>query len=199
MKETNGCLKSENKKLEKALNKAQNAARKDMNANKFVEPLPIFTCHICEQTSQTKSAMRLHLDEKHSELERHLDCKVCSGKSIPPKSFKCVVCWELLETYGDLKNHMGSKHEVSINAEKLDEPSEEEYTTRVLESMDIDEEVFEDLYIRDVEHRVGILKVRILTRKSFEASSKVIENKMEKNKVLKKIIDSYGFSAESYF
>ena len=69
----------------------------------------------------------------------------------------------------------------------------------MVESMDIDEEVFEDLYIRDVEHRVGILKVRILTRKSFEASSKVIENKMEKNKVLEKIIDSYGFSAESYF
>ena len=65
LKETNTCLKSENKILVKALDKAQKAARKDNNANVFAEPLPMYNCHICEETFQTKGALQIHLDSSN--------------------------------------------------------------------------------------------------------------------------------------
>ena len=73
---------------------------------------------------------------------------------------------------------MESSHAVGIDLEKLDGASGDAIE-RVIKSMDFENKHYENLKLDDIERRDDIIKVRILTKKSFEASSREFDRKMK--------------------
>ena len=75
---------------------------------------------------------------------------------------------------------MKALHDLPINADKLLDQNEEDSTARMIKSLLIDDEPFKELHLEDTENRQDIIKARILMRKCFEESSKVIQEKIKK-------------------
>ena len=105
-----------------------------------------------------------------------------TSSSIALNSFKCLICAETCETAGDLVEHVNSEHDVSIDAEKLTDPNEEDDFLRFLKSMNIEEQYLKErvkYYPKNCDHIYERIKIRIIAQIKFLSHSKAIERNME--------------------
>ena len=77
-----------------------------------------------------------------------------------------------------LKYHMESLHDLIVDLSKLEDENETDCTNRVIRSVAVEEELSGSLNMEDFGHRSEIIKVRDLTKKFIEESSRVIQRNM---------------------
>ena len=65
-----------------------------------------------------------------------------------------------------LKHHIKKLHDLIVDLSKLEDKNEADFTNRVIRSGAFEEELFGSLHLEDFDHRSGIMKDRVLTKKS---------------------------------
>ena len=104
--------------------------------------------------------------------------------SLVPQSFECLVCREKFNTASLLSEHADSEHELSIDAEKLTDPNEDDTFLKFLRSMNIDAEYLkqrEKYYPENSDHIHERIKIRIISQIKFASHSRAIEYNMQEN------------------
>ena len=91
---------------------------------------------------------------------------------------KCTVCWKPFEMAECVQYHTESLHDLIVDFSKLEDENEADFPNRVIRSVAVEEELFGSLHLEDFEQRSEIIKVRDLTKKFIEESSRVIQRNM---------------------
>ena len=108
--------------------------------------------------------------------------------SISSNLIQCVVCSETFYTAEELIEHAGTEHDLSINAEKLTDPNEDDAFLRFLRSMNIGEMYLKErvrYYPENSDHIFERIKIRIIAQMKFTSWSMAIERNMKENCIKK--------------
>ena len=60
--------------------------------------------------------------------------------SYPSTAFKCLVCARFLDDAEELKKHSEDDHKLSVDLQKLNDPNEDDSTSRFLRSLNVDDD-----------------------------------------------------------
>ena len=83
-----------------------------------------------------------------------------------------------IQTADKMESHMKLLHDLPVNLAKLLDEDEKDPTARMIKSLEIIVEPYKELHLQDIQCREDISKARILTKKCFEESSKVMQEQL---------------------
>ena len=104
--------------------------------------------------------------------------------SISSKPIQCLVCAEMFHTADELINHADDEHGLSIDAEKLTDPNEDDDFVKFLRSMNIDDEYLKErvrYYPENCDHIYERIKIRIIAQLKFNSWSMAIDRNLKEN------------------
>ena len=113
---------------------------------------------------------------------------VSTSSSRASNLIQCVVCSEMFYTAEELIKHAGTEHDLSMNAEKLTDPNEDDAFLRFLRSMNIGEMYLKErvrYYPENSDHIFERIKIRIIAQMKFTSWSIAIERNMKENCIKK--------------
>ena len=95
-----------------------------------------------------------------------------------------MICPDILNNPAELKEHAEEVHQLSIDLLKLEDPTEDDLTSRFLNSMNVDSEYLQKrrkCFPEHFDHIDGQIKIRLLTQMNFAFKSLAIEKDINEN------------------
>ena len=117
-------------------------------------------------------------------------------------SIKCLVCGELCSDSTVLKTHSETNHELLIDFDKLTDPSEEDSTSRFINSLIVEPAYLNSrrkCYPEHWDHINERIKVRMIAKMNFADKSEIIDRNMKKMDLSKVYFQGTSFETSDLY
>ena len=183
--------KSELKSLRKAL---ANTEKMNENLRDKADNLNVSKCNLVKEKGKLVAEVKsLKKKVRNMEEENFSNNDTCISSQSPiclanassqtTNPLKCLICEKLCTDSFDLKNHSEIDHELSIDIEKLEDPTEDDPTSRFINSMNVDPDYLRKRRNNFPDHWDHVderNKIRMLAKMNFADKSTRIERNMKK-------------------
>ena len=186
------CLTKDLKSIQKTLT---NTEKKNENLRDKADNLHVSKCDLEREKGKLLSEVKImkkkvkHIEEQNNNNNKILE-NISSSSSIccsntssqTTKPFKCLICGKLCMDSIDLKKHSEVDHELSIDLEKLEDPNEEDSTSRFVNSMNVDPDYLlkrRNCFPDHWDHIDERNKIRMLAKMNFADKSARIDRNMK--------------------